>query len=166
MTSARIDRTILYGAPLAGKTTIIRALERQMGASLKLIYPSDPNADRGVSATWTESERTFEVATLSGAIWDLTSWRLIGPPETKVVLVLDTQASMLDLNFEFLVKGFWLGLGPIGAIQLTKADLGSPRIEGLLTNFRQCGIPCFVSRQDRPATLIAACSHVLGIPTP
>ncbi len=50
---------------------------------------------------------------------------------------------MLDLNFEFLVKGFWLRLGPIGAIQLTKADLGSPRIESLLTTFPAMRHPMF-----------------------
>ncbi len=55
-------------------------LQPRTGINLKLIYPSDPECGTAVnvSATWTETERTFEVATLSGAIWDLTSWRLIG----------------------------------------------------------------------------------------
>ncbi len=161
-------RVVLFGPALAGKTTIIGALGRLYHGTVEPIYPGSGEGagDRGVRVRWTLEGVTYQVSTISGSFWDFNSWRALVSPENKVVLVIDSQPSMMDLSFEVLVQGYCLGLGAVAAVQLTKSDLKHSRIESLASTFRQNGIPTFLSRHDRPQTLVEATATALGLLVP
>jgi hypothetical protein len=166
-----VRRIVLLGATLAGKTSVIRALRDLKGANINRIAPdaSEPIMDRGVSATWRDGDITFEVSTLSGAVWDSASWRAISPPDAKFVFLMDVQAAFADHSLAELAQAWWLALGPLAAIQVTKTDLigKAPTVDlqSMISRFERIELPLFMSRHDQPTTQIAACCHVLGCST-
>jgi hypothetical protein len=158
---------MLIGPALTGKTTVLRRLGELKAAKLGRMTPAPPGFanDGGVSAEWQEGGQAYRVITLGGAVWDFNSWRGIAPKEHKVIFVTDVQNISSDRTVEELVKASYFGLSPIVAVQITKVDLVAdiPRdLHSLQMTLKFAGIPCFLSREDQPATQIAACCHVLG----
>lgn len=170
MNEKNLQEIVLLGPPLAGKTSIVSSLGDLKRAEIRPIYPGsgEPVLDRGVAATWTENGQIFRVSTLSGAVWDFSSWQKIVSPNAKLIFLMEVRKSSAELTMETLFKSMFLGLGPLAALQFTKTDLKTsvPTLgfESIRLGAKQVGLPCFESRYDRPPTLIAACCQVLGVP--
>lgn len=161
---------MLIGPALAGKSTVLQRLAGLKVAKLERVTPAPPGFehDAGVAASWQEGGRAYKVITLAGAVWDFNSWRAIAPSGCKLIFVIDVQTISSDRPVAELVKASYFGLSPLAAVQITKVDLVSgspPDLYWLQTTLKHSGIPCFLSREDQPATQIEACCHVLGCST-
>lgn len=159
-------RVVLYGRPLAGKTTIIEALGRARGSELRGIrlateYASfDLPSHHGVITEFALGATRCEVATIPGEVLGDGPWRTLLDGAQAVVVVLDCQAGA-DAQNEVLRS---LDLLPRtwnrGCVVLSKADLVPQNIvettrsyvEGKLKS-RRLELPVFIARVDQPETL-------------
>lgn len=118
-----MNRILLYGPPLAGKTTIVEGVARASGTNVESFHVAashDPHHRcRGTRAAL-DSE--WEVRTLTGPAQTDEMWTELLCDAAAVVLVLDGQRERSDAN------RFWLerlaGAAPSrGCVVITKQDL-------------------------------------------
>jgi signal recognition particle receptor subunit beta len=122
-----MKRLVLYGPPLAGKTTILKAIAAAHSASIETFYAHSRDDDRlicrGTRTELTHSSSTIELATLGGPKQDHEIWRALLDGAAAVVLVLDGQREREEANRTWVAN---LASGQTlvpGCVVITKLDL-------------------------------------------
>ncbi|MDH5493667.1 MAG: hypothetical protein OEY14_17065, partial [Myxococcales bacterium] len=169
-----VSRVVLYGPPLAGKTTIVETFSRKKGLELRSIqvpsnHPTIDVPDHAGIVTETMLAATrCEVSTIPGGVFGDTPWiSLIGNAQA-VVVVLDCQADIADLDRVLQKLDSFPGTHALRCVVLSRADLAPTSVleqkrsylRGKLQS-REVELPLFVTRLDQPETLVRPIDFLL-----
>lgn len=121
-------KTVLIGAPLAGKATCLRALARALGGTLqprKLVCADHPfGFERGVGFALPTARSEGEFWTINGTPFLSDAWHELLLESQNVVLVLDAHPVRAAQNAEAVALLRCQKIHPArGRVVLTKADL-------------------------------------------
>lgn len=178
-------RVLLYGPPLAGKTTILKQFAASKGLSLTRFNPLQRASPQTVAEGLPVPGEGAEiedyglfvadrdgdaiVVTIGGSFWNRNSWPALLPSASAIALVLDPQRARLNANLEF-VRTISLDPPAHGAIVWTKQDIVSQvdsevidAIDKELGGSRARDWPRMSIRSDRPNTQIAAVNHIISV---
>jgi len=116
-------KVVLYGPPLAGKSTRLAAFAQYRAEQVqRMKVPHGPGDSelwhRGLMVSVSEAE----FLTVPGAVWGDNPWRYLFAGADAVMVFLDAQKGQEDANREHLAKlGGFAQVGP-GCVVVTKVD--------------------------------------------
>lgn len=152
------DRLVLFGSPLAGKTTILQAVESRFGGLLRH-EAAEGGCDRVLVWRGRVGDRECRLSTAPGSVWDFRSWTRLFETASGVVLVIDPLTEFAESVAECLLRFALIARRPpVLFVQLTKQDLGEKGFSFWIDASRSPfadGVPVTTSRSDRPETLPA-----------
>lgn len=162
---------VVYGPPLAGKTTALQALAARKALPLQRFEPlprsqvqAGTPSDQGLVIN--DTAGGYSVASICGVVFNLQSWSPLLSKADGLVLFLDPQIARLEANRECVQKVNALGRPILGAIVWTKQDIVESGAETVSTKLVESGAvggwPVFRSRHDEPASLLQPIEHLLA----
>lgn len=135
---------LLYGPPLAGKSTILEcfAQRESLDAESFEIKPAGQAfAERGYRVV---DDRSVVAATAPGAVWTMGTWDELLRKTKRILLVLDPQKSRREANLEYIEYLGDYGRRVVG-IQVTKTDLvereAAQQVAGEITRKYSLNVP-------------------------
>jgi hypothetical protein len=157
-----LRRVVLFGPPLAGKGTLLRALAHSRSARVEQAdVPCGAERIPQIVLRLVAGEAAGpELMTIPGSPWNIDCWDEFLVSATSVVLVLDPQAEQESpdrLHIAHLSRF----RPPLGCVAWTKGDLIAKGLSQLVPRTLLAGTPfegwpSFETRQDEPETLTDA----------
>jgi signal recognition particle receptor subunit beta len=150
-------RIVVYGPPLAGKTTMMKAFADHHGLPMRQIFG---DASYGANTAWRGlciQLDDGELATICGAMWTPMMWNDLLTEATDVLFAVDGQA-VRELAVRECLERLASHRVASGCLVRTKNDLLERRVSepidlSFLARTTVAAWPVFEARHDQPETL-------------
>ena len=122
-----MSNVVLYGPPLAGKSTILESLARRESLkadSFEIRTPGQDFPERGYRVS---DQGVVLATTIPGAVWTMGTWDQLLNESAQILFVMDPQTSRLTVNHEYAE---YLGARRtrVSGIHITKTDIVGPEL--------------------------------------
>jgi hypothetical protein len=153
-------RLVLYGPPLAGKTTMMDAYGRTHSLAIRRFETSAEGEmlhDRGLRI---DLGADGEIVSIVGSFFNSTSWPNLVALATALIVVIDSQATREQTSRDFVASlGSMPRVPTLGCVVWTKGDLIAQGVSKRVTSDVLRGTKCegwtsFGARYDEPSTLV------------